>query len=271
MVLMHMMHKKCPHDILVAHFDHGIRANSRDDYDFVEREAKQLGLDFVGEHARLGANCSEDEARAARYAFLYKCAETYSGKIYTAHHADDIIESIIINLLRGTGWRGLSPMRNQRLERPLSRLTKTDIYKYAATNQLCFRQDQTNYDDKYLRNRIRDWLLSLDKTERQNIKDKLLQYYLIQCDLAQGIDEILARIETKTTYSRKFFESIDDVVAIELLRQILKKHHISLTRPQLGRTLVAIRTFKTNSKFSLNKDYFMTLSRQRFTFQPTKN
>ena len=102
MVLMHMMHKDNPEGLIVAHFDHGIRQNSADDYNFVEREAKKLGLKFIGTHAKLGVNCSEDKARMARYEFLRTCARNNNAKIYTAHHSDDIVESIIINILRGT-------------------------------------------------------------------------------------------------------------------------------------------------------------------------
>ena len=111
MVLMHMMYKTNPEELIVAHFDHGIRSNSAEDYAFVKREAEKLNLKFVGMHANLGLNCSEDKARAMRYEFLQKCATEYNGEIYTAHHADDAIESITINILRGTGWRGLAPMR----------------------------------------------------------------------------------------------------------------------------------------------------------------
>ena len=98
MVLMHMMHKDNPEGLIVAHFDHGIRQNSADDYNFVEREAKKIGLEFIGTHAKLGVNCSEEKARMARYEFLRTCAHNNNAKIYTAHHSDDIVESIIINI-----------------------------------------------------------------------------------------------------------------------------------------------------------------------------
>lgn len=268
MVLMHMMYKTNPEELIVAHFDHGIRSNSAEDYAFVKREAEKLNLKFVGMHANLGLNCSEDKARAMRYEFLQKCATEYNGEIYTAHHADDAIESITINILRGTGWRGLAPMQNNNIKRPLLKLSKTDIYKYAAEHQLSFRQDQTNSDDKYLRNRIREWLIGLDKEKSAKLKASLLEKYIVQCRIAEEIKEILAQVEQKPTYSRQDFENIDDDIAAELLRQILSYYSVSLTRPQLARALTAIRTYRTSSKFSLNKNNYLAISRHTFYILP---
>ena len=125
-VMLHQM--KDEPDILVAHFDHGIRSNSAEDCAFVERLAHEYGKPFVCEHAQLGENCSEATAREARYAFLRRLAKEYAGKIYVAHHADDIIESITINLLRGTGWRGLAPMQSEDIERPLCAIVSATAY-----------------------------------------------------------------------------------------------------------------------------------------------
>ena len=271
MVLMHMMHKDNPEGLIVAHFDHGIRQNSADDYNFVEREAKKLGLKFIGTHAKLGVNCSEEKARMARYEFLRTCARNNNAKIYTAHHSDDIVESIIINILRGTGWRGLSPMRSSDIGRPLSNLSKADIYRYAAKNQIVFRQDQTNNDEKYLRNRIREWLISLGTEKSTDLKLKLFEKYITQRNLAIEIDEILAEIKQKPNYSRKFFKNLDRRTATEILRHILRFYDISLTRPQLSRVLDAICTFPTNSRFSLNGSNFMYFSRHTFSVESVKN
>ncbi len=270
MVMMHMYRDR-PEDVIVAHFDHGIRDNSGDDYAFVEKKSEQYGYKFVGRHAKLGADSSEEKARTARYDFLRQCAEEFDAKIYTAHHADDIIESIIINLLRGTGWRGLAPINNREVERPLRGLSKSDIYRYAAINQLSFRQDQTNTDDKYLRNRIRAWFLVLDREEENRLKSNLLRMYAKQCMLSREISEILEVIPTDETYSREFFKEQDSEIAIEVLRQILSRYDISLTRPQLSRALEAICEYGTSTKFSLKKDAFLSFSRGRFSVDLCKN
>lgn len=264
MVMMHM-HRGDLENVIVAHFDHGIRPNSADDFDFVKREADKLGMSFIGEHACLGKDCSEEKARQERYAFLGKCAEDNDAQIVVAHHADDIIESIIINILRGTGWRGLAPMQNMKITRPLRGLTKADIYRYAAINNVSFRHDQSNSDDKYLRNRVREWMLSLDEEEKNRLKSELLRLHAKQCAIGEEVSQILECIGSQEKYSRKAFYDLDDEIAIEILRCILKRNGHSLTRPQLARALEAIRVYGTNTKFSLNKGSFINILRSNFT------
>ena len=123
---------------IVAHFDHGIRGNSLDDAKFVERLAHRYGLKFECRHAKLGQDCSEATARQERYDFLFELADKYHGEICVAHHREDILESIAINVLRGTGWRGLTPMNAPQIQRPLKTWTKSDIYRYATENNLSF-------------------------------------------------------------------------------------------------------------------------------------
>ncbi|QQS18837.1 hypothetical protein IPL68_02130 [Candidatus Saccharibacteria bacterium] len=87
----------------MAHFDHGIRPDSVEDRKLVQKLAKQYGLPFVYDRAELGAGASEAVAREARYAFLSRVKEAVGADaIITAHHEDDVLETIIINWLRGT-------------------------------------------------------------------------------------------------------------------------------------------------------------------------
>jgi len=97
---------------VVAHFNHGTRPSADDDQKFVQKKCAELNIEFFTEKANLGENASEETAREKRYAFLNKIALREKGEIYTAHHMDDLIESVVINLIRGTGWRGLTPFSN---------------------------------------------------------------------------------------------------------------------------------------------------------------
>ena len=100
--------------------------------------SQKYNLKCVIRREELGANCSEAFARERRYIFLKNLATQYKAKIYTAHHADDLLESIAINVVRGTGWRGLVPFRDPLIERPLLNWFKKDIYLYAAKNNIIF-------------------------------------------------------------------------------------------------------------------------------------
>lgn len=96
--------------LTIAHFDHGIREESAGDEQFVRKMAEQYGIRYESARVELGANASEEEARKARYKFLRQCCNKYHAQLVTAHHQDDVTETMIINLIRGTGWRGLAPM-----------------------------------------------------------------------------------------------------------------------------------------------------------------
>lgn len=157
--------------LIVAHFDHGIRPDSADDARFVEGLAEQYGLRFIAKRAELGLGTSEDRARIERYNFLRQCCKEENAQLVTAHHQDDVVETAIINLIRGTGWRGLAPMADQasrsktkipdgrQVFRPLLSVSKPEILAYAKKHNLQWREDSTNEDEVYLRNYVRKTLL----------------------------------------------------------------------------------------------------------------
>lgn len=241
-------------ELFVAHFDHGIRSNSHEDAEFVEGLAKQYKLPFKCGYAKLGKNCSEAEAREARYRFLFDLAKEYSAAICVAHHADDVIESIAINILRGTGWRGLAPMNNAAIERPLRTWRKSEIYRYATEHNLSFRQDPTNVEDGYLRNRIREKLRDFSESGKQ----KLLEYYQRQCMIREEIDQILSAIPKQLRYEKTLADEQ------EVLRHVLELHNIRLTRPQLKNCQKAIAELAPGKLHSLDGSHFIKLNKYSF-------
>lgn len=260
-VMLHLF--RADKEAIVVHFDHGIRESSADDCAFVKRLADEYGLPFYAKRAELGEDCSEERARASRYAFFESLLEAPEDKIYTAHHRNDLLESAVINLLRGTGWRGLAPLRNPRIERPLLGWTKADIYRYATEHGLHFRLDQTNNEDKYLRNRVRAKLLELSDLERQT----LLELCMKQRKLAEEIENILEESAPHgPQFSREFFRNLPDVIALEYLRYCLSSS-VSLTRPQLERALEAVRKYLPGKRFSLTKDSFLVMRKYYFVIE----
>lgn len=259
--LLHMF--KDDPEILVAHFNHGTRPSSKDDEEFVENLAKKYHKEFIAGHANLGPDVSEEKARNARYEFLRKTAEEKNARIYTAHHADDLIESITINLLRGTGWRGLVPLDAGDIVRPLitKKYDKQKLLKYAAENNLAFRQDPTNTEDSYLRNRIREKLREFSPAE----KSQLTKLFYAQKNLKTEIDQILDLVMgNEKTYQRTWFKNSDTKTALELLRFITKENQISLTRPELENFLNAIKTYAPEKSFNLPKNRLVKIHKTYF-------
>lgn len=192
MVLLERFFRDEPENIVVAHFNHGTRTSADLDEQFVFSRCKELKVPFETMKIMLGEGVSEELARQKRYDFLYHVANKYGGEIYTAHHLDDLIESIAINLIRGTGWRGLTPFSDNRIHRPFieSGFYKTDILRFAAKNKVLFREDPTNSTDDYLRNRVRSKLLIMPRVE----KERLIDFYKRQAIIRHEIEELCESI-----------------------------------------------------------------------------
>ena len=159
------------YNIGVAHCNFGLRGQESDeDTEMVLQECEKLGIvchskrfDTEGEMARTG-DSMEMAARRLRYEWFNElCREEGYAVIAVAHHANDSIETFFINLLRGTGLRGLTGINRQygKVVRPLLYATRKDILEYAVHNHIPYREDSSNRSTKYLRNKIRLGLLPM--------------------------------------------------------------------------------------------------------------
>jgi tRNA(Ile)-lysidine synthase len=250
-----------PPEFIIAHFDHGIRPDSADDAKFVGQLAEKYGLKFETKREELGAKASEELARERRYAFLRNVAKKHKAKIMTAHHADDVVETIAINLIRGTGWRGLAVLDSPGIERPLLDTAKSELLKYAKENKLEWREDPTNEDTKYLRNNVRKKLAGLDVQTRQT----LLLYRVRQRFLRKEVDNEALRIIGASPYGRHLFISVDDRIACELLRAVLMlEAGRSVTRPQLLRALTAIKVLHGGKRYEVAERITLAFTKTHF-------
>ena len=157
----------------VAHCNFQLRgAESEEDELLVERETQRYGAEFynkrfdtLGEMERTGESM-EMAARRIRYAWFRElCDEHGYTAIAIAHHSNDSIETFFINMLRGTGLRGLTGITTQvgRVVRPMMFATRKDIHDYAVAHHIPFREDSSNRSTKYLRNKVRLGLVPMLK------------------------------------------------------------------------------------------------------------
>ena len=168
--LLVMLHGEGGPRILCAHFEHGIRKEeSHIDAEFVADVCAQWGVPFiygakdVPHYARAHRVSLETAARECRYAFLRRERMQHGcDYIVTGHHADDLAETVLMRILRGTGTTGLAAMREKDgvLLRPLLAITRATIEAYIQKRHLHPRHDATNDDVSHaVRNRIRHCLL----------------------------------------------------------------------------------------------------------------
>lgn len=235
-------------DIIVAHVDHGIRDESAEDARFVQAISKLHGLTYEQTALRLGASASEEQARVGRYAFLFELAKKYDANIVTAHHRDDMIGSVAINLLRGTGWRGLAVLNRRGIVRPLLGWNKQGIYDYATEKRLEWVEDATNRSSAYLRNRLRSKVLDLEASSVRDISELRSR----QLQLARDIDEEVKLLEKSFADNRQPYMLVDSEVAVELLRwHVENRTGYRPSIEQAQRLLLAIKTAKPGTSHDI--------------------
>lgn len=273
-VLLDILRKLQGVQLVVAHYDHGIRTDSHIDRKLVEQLARHYKLPFVYDEGQLGEQASEDQARIARYEFLRKVQEQANARgIITAHHMNDVIETATHNLLRGTGRRGMSSLKSvDGIMRPLTHIPKQHLIDYATTNKLRWREDSTNTDMGYRRNYIRHQILP---RMQQLSPEKYEQYKMIikrQAVLNHAIDtglQTLLHIQPGISCLRR-----QDIIALpysiasELVGMWLRTNNLrDFDRKQIELLVMSIKTAKPETIVTLNKNYHIKIGKRTVTIK----
>jgi tRNA(Ile)-lysidine synthase len=194
-----------PLQLVVAHLNHQLRgAESDTDEAFVRDLSTQYNLPCevahsnIQEVSRQTGRSLEEAGREARYAFFEKLRQRCQAvAIAVAHHADDQAETFLLRLLRGAGSTGLAamaPTNQNKIIRPLLKITRQELRNYLAAHNLTFREDASNMDQTFLRNRIRHELLPLLDNYSPGICGRLAA----TADLIGEDEELLASFTAAT-------------------------------------------------------------------------
>lgn len=263
-VLLHMLatRKSEAVEYVVAHVDHGMRDDSAVDANFVKTLAKNYRFKYEEKKAKLGSDASESEARKVRYDFLREVMRRHKAeKIVTAHHQDDLIETMIINILRGTGPRGLAVMQAPSdILRPLLNKTKQDLQEYAEKNKLKWREDSTNNDLKYLRNYVRKKIMPKLSTKRSFFVELNKKMFSCYHDIDMRIATL---VYGQTVLNRTKFVSLPFIVQSELMRAWLIKRGVALEdRKIIERAVIAAKTLPIGKKIDLDGTHWLISEKQ---------
>jgi len=158
--------------LFCAHFNHGLRPEADEEERFVAGMCRKLDLEFYSEKKDVrtffDGDSLEQTARVLRYDFFAKCGRHYRvKKLALAHHKDDLVETVIMRLVRGSGLRGLrgfaarSKMGSLAVIRPLVDLRKAEITAWLAEEGIEYRLDKSNLEEDFFRNRVRIRLIPL--------------------------------------------------------------------------------------------------------------
>ena len=171
--------------IIVAHVNHKLRIESEEEKEMVENYSKENNLIFeLLEITKYSNNkFSEEDARKRRYDFFNKLIKKYNANVLlTAHHGDDLIETIQMRLTRGSNLSGyigikmINENNNYEILRPLLSTTKENILKYLNDKNIPYRIDKTNEELKHTRNKYRHYILPFLKKENKKVHEKYLKF-----------------------------------------------------------------------------------------------
>ncbi len=161
--------------IIAAHINHNIREEAKSDEDYVVKYCKEKNIEVyvlsidINKKAKEERKGTEETGRNARYEFFEQILiKTKSNKIATAHTANDNAETVLMNIIRGSGTSGLKgirPIRDDKFIRPLIETTREEIEEYCKKNNLNPRIDKTNFENDYTRNKTRNILIPLIKEQ----------------------------------------------------------------------------------------------------------
>ena len=182
--LLEQFSKELGYELFVAHLNHLARGKESDeDARFVGKEADKLSLPFFIEEIDVAREkphlktSFQESARILRYRFLEKILLSIKGnKIAVGHTADDQVETVLMNLLRGAGLRGLAgiPKKRGHVIRPLLGCTRDELKLFLKKRNLPYRTDSSNNEKKYLRNKIRHDLIPFLRTFNSDISGNLV-------------------------------------------------------------------------------------------------
>lgn len=226
-------------DIVVCHINHMIREEANTDEEYVANYCKKYNIDFYAKRIDIENNAkeskigTEEAGRIARYKFFNEILEkTSSNKIATAHTANDNAETVLMNIIRGSGTiglKGIEPKRDN-LIRPLINCTRNEIEEYCEKNNLNPRIDKTNFENIYTRNKVRNMLIPYIK---ENFNPNIIESINRLSDLSKQENEYLEK-ETQKAYrntliSAKNGEIILDLNTFNLLETVIKSRLVLYT------------------------------------------
>lgn len=271
--LLDMLQKQASLRLVVAHFDHGIRDDSADDLRHVRQLAAWYGLPFVSHAGFLGPNASEAVARKRRYEFLHQVRRAANARaIVTAHHQDDLVETAVVNMVRGTGRRGLSALKSTDvIKRPLLHRSKQELIEYAKERQLAWREDSTNVDTKYLRNHIRHEIIPrLDSSQRAELLRLIRRAHDLNEEIeAHLVNHLHVRLD-KDVLDRAWFIQLPHTVAREVMHAWLRRHKIKdIDRKTIERLVVAAKAYQQGKRIHIDKQHTLWVRQSKLAITHT--
>lgn len=262
--------KKYDLKIIIAHVNHNVREESYEEAKFIEGYCLENNLLFeTMTIENYGDDNFHNEARNIRYKFFDSLCKKYNANyLMTAHHGDDLTETVLMRMVRGSnlngysGFKAVVDMGDYKIIRPLIYFTKDELKNYDLENNVKFYVDKSNDKDKYTRNRYRKYILPFLKQEEKNVHLKFYKFSESLNDACKFIDKVTLREKKKVMENDKInidlFLDVDEFIQKEILYQLLSEFYqddlILLNDKHINLILNLIKSKKSNSFINLPND-----------------
>jgi len=202
MALLHLLHDSTINPIICCHINHNVRKESKEEEKYLKNFCKQHEIIFESTKIENYTESNfENEARNKRYKFYENILQKYNSKyLFLAHHGDDLIETVLMKIERGSNLEGyagikeISKKNNYYIIRPFLSHTKQDLIDYNNQYNIKYYIDKTNTDTNYTRNRYRQNILPLLKCENPNIHLQFLKYSNTLLEYQNFVEEQITTI-----------------------------------------------------------------------------
>ena len=250
--------------IIVAHVNHGVRIESKDEEEYIKSFCKNNNLIFEVEHLCFDSSSNfESVARSKRYAFFESVAAKYQVKyVLLAHHANDNLETMLMRFMKQSSLKGYAGIeeetffRNLILYRPLLKVSRLEIEEYANNNGIKYFNDESNSEYDYLRNRIRLDIVPFLMKENPNLIEAVNYYNESLLGAAKLLEDFVSDfIKCNVIITDDFIKfkcdklfNLNDYLVKEVLFSLLKPYGLS-------RTLIneIIKVLKSEKQRVVNK------------------
>lgn len=269
-------------NIICAHVNHNKRKESEQEKIDLENYCKKNNITF--EYIKVtnwGDDNFHNEARSVRYNFFEELVCNYGAKyLMTAHQGDDLIETILMRIVRGStlkGYSGFSRIVDKgdyKIIRPLITVTKDEILKFDEKNGIQYAIDESNNEDHYTRNRYRHTVLPFLKQEEPNIHKKFLKFSETLLKNSNYIDSVASKEFNKVFQNGNLdidkFKSLDPVIQTKIIYNILEKIYgddlLIVGNAHVDLIFGLISSNKSNSVVHLPNNVIVVKSYNELTF-----
>ena len=271
MALLHLMtrlKKALDIEVVCAHVNHNTgRPGQFEEQKFVERFCKQNNIVFetltIDDY---GDDNFHNEAHSKRYNYFDKLVKQYNAKyLLTAHHGDDLIETILMRIVRGSTLRGYSGFskvvkkNGYKIVRPLIQVTKEEILEYNKKNNIKYALDSSNFKDVYTRNRFRKYIVPQLKKEDINVHKKFYKFSKTLLEYNEFIDKIvnskIKEIYPNNVLNIEKFRNEDKIIQQKVIYHILENTYqddlMLITDKHVDILLDVIKSKRSNVKVHL--------------------